>query len=79
MLDIPPLLFFQSKNPFSGSQKNLRFLIKPEENLIVYIWKGPYCFEKSEILETKEFPLESKGREAMLAWLEEKGKELNEE
>ncbi|HIW73967.1 MAG TPA: hypothetical protein H9684_06560 [Firmicutes bacterium] len=79
MFDIPPLLFFQSKNPFTGSRKELRFRIQPGESLAVSIWRGPYCYEKSEILETKDFPLDNEGREAMLAWLEEKSREINQD
>ena len=79
MFDIPPILFFQSKNPFTGSRGRFRFRIEPGESLHVSIWEGPYCFEKSEILETNDFPLDAEGREAMLAWLEEKSRQLQAE
>ncbi len=52
MFDIPPLLFFRSKNPFTGSRGLFRFLIQPGETLAVQVWRGPFCYEKSEILET---------------------------
>ncbi|HIZ19373.1 MAG TPA: hypothetical protein H9674_00745 [Firmicutes bacterium] len=79
LFDIPPLLFFQSKNPFTGSRGEFRFRVEPGDALSVAIWRGPYCYEKSEILETRDFPLDADGREAMLAWLEEKSREINEE
>ena len=55
MFDIPPLLFFRSKNPFNGSRGLFRFLIQPGETLAVQVWRGPFCYEKSEILERLNF------------------------
>ena len=79
MFDIPPLLFFRSKNPFTGSRGLFRVLIQPGEALTVHIWRGPYCYEKSERLETAEFPLDEEGRTAMIGWLEEQCRKMLEE
>ena len=79
MFDIPPLLFFRSKNPFTGSRGLFRFLIQPGETLAVQVWRGPFCYVKSEILETAEFPLDEEGWAAMIGWLEDRCRKMLEE
>lgn len=69
---VPVLHFFENGNSFTGSFGPLRFFLKPEKDTIqAQIWHGIYCMEKSEIEQTREFPLTVEGREALQAWLED--------
>lgn len=71
MLDLPGLLYFQNGGVYKGSAKGIRYKIGPEDdNLVVEIWLEPYCYEKTEILETVEFELNDGGRSEMVEWLE---------
>ncbi|MBQ1264755.1 MAG: hypothetical protein IIY04_04985 [Oscillospiraceae bacterium] len=55
-------------------------LIKPEGSKVVdlsistmlcEVWYGAFCYEKSEITVTNEFPITEAGREQMRQWLHE--------
>nr|DAM22433.1 MAG TPA: hypothetical protein [Caudoviricetes sp.]DAZ17149.1 MAG TPA: hypothetical protein [Caudoviricetes sp.] len=71
MLDLPGLLYFQNGGVYKGSAKGTRYKISPEDDkLTVEIWLEPYCYEKTEILETVEFELNDGGRSEMVEWLE---------
>ena len=72
------------KNPFSGSCGNLRFMIKPKvematakevdfaaSSLHAQLWHGKFCYEKSEVEKSADFPMTEEGRMALKAWLEE--------
>ena len=72
------------KNPFSGSCGNLRFMIKPKvematakevdfaaSSIHAELWHGQFCYEKSEVEKSADFPLTEAGRLALKAWLEE--------
>ena len=54
--DMPLLLWFQCDNPFSESEGNFRYCLSPKDNdekertLLLEIWTGKFCKEKSEIL-----------------------------
>ena len=75
---IPQLLYFQNGTAFTGSvtnagSKEFRYKIKPSEGkIIVEVWYGPYCYEKSEILDQAEFTMDQEGRSNALDWLKEK-------
>ncbi len=67
---VPVLHFFENGNSFTGSWKELRFLLPPsEEEISAQIWRGPYCMEKSTIEQTRSFPLTQEGRTEMTEWL----------
>ena len=81
-LFIPTLHTFAMKNLFTGSYGSLRFRIKPDvvmatpkevdfdqSTMFVEYWHGLYCYEKSEILDKRNFPMSEAGREAILAYL----------
>jgi hypothetical protein len=36
------------------------------------VWYGPYCYDKSEIVDQEEFTISSDGRSELLEWLKEK-------
>ena len=80
---IPTLHTFAMKNDFTGSCGMLRYLITPtvemrtpkevdmeNSSITAQFWHGIYCYEKSEVEETKNFPMSEEGRQEMKAWLE---------
>ena len=80
---IPTLHTFAMKNTFTGSCGMLRFKIVPKVEMLTpkevdmanssmtaEVWRGPLCYEKSEIMATETFPMSEEGRSAMKAWLE---------
>ena len=80
---IPTLHTFAMKNTFTGSCGMLRFKITPNvvkkekskevdmdaSSIDVEIWRGLFCYEKSEILDKRNFTMSEAGREAILAYL----------
>ena len=80
---LPTLHTFAMKNPFTGSCGNFRYRINPnvvmatakevdfeQSTMEAKYWHGPFCYEKSEIEGTENFPLTEEGRQAMMDWLE---------
>lgn len=80
---LPTLHWFAMTNPFTGSWGALRFKIVPdvvmlnpkevnfeESSIVCELWHGPYCYEKSEMEESRTFPMSEDGREALRQWLE---------
>ena len=42
-------LNYIKKENLTGSYQGMRYVfMKEEENLVVYIWPEPYCFEKTD-------------------------------
>ena len=80
---LPTLHTFAMNNVFTGSHGMLRFKITPNvvkkekskevdmdaSSIDVEIWRGLFCYEKSEILNKRNFPMSEAGREAILAYL----------
>jgi hypothetical protein len=78
---IPGLLFFQNGGEYTGSvndfsnkmTKEFRYRIDSGEKIIkAMVWYGPYCYDKSEIVDQKEFMVSRDGRSELLVWLKEK-------
>ena len=82
---LPVLHWFDANNLFTGSFGNFRFRAKPnivmlttkevdfeKSSITAEYWHGPFCYEKSEIEGSQEFPMSEEGRRAMKAWLESK-------
>ena len=80
---VPTLHTFAMNNTFTGSCGMLRYLITPtvemrtpkevdmeNSSITAQYWHGIYCYEKSEVEETKTFPMSEEGRQEMKAWLE---------
>jgi len=70
---IPVMKAFLNENSFSGSAGWLRFLLDPlkeSSEIRVRCWYGEYCFEKSEIVEDRTFPLSEEGRAELRDYLE---------
>ena len=82
-LYIPNLHSFAMNNPFTGSHGMFRFRIVPkvvkagkevnmaESSLHAEYWHGLFCYEKSQMEGSREFPMSEEGRTAMLVWLQE--------
>lgn len=83
-LFLPTLHTFANENVFTGSWGMLRFKVTPsvtmlnakevnfeESSMKAEYWHGLFCYEKSEILEEKVFPMTEEGRETMRQWLKD--------
>ena len=83
-LFIPTLHTFAMNNVFTGSCGLFRFRIKPNivkrtpkevdmeaSSMTAEYWHGEYCYEKSEMEDSKTFPMSEEGRANMKQWLEE--------
>ena len=81
---IPVLHWFDAKNTFSGSCGTFRYMIRPNvvmatpkevdfdaSSIHAEYWHGEYCYEKSEMEGSADFPMSEDGRTAMKAWLED--------
>ena len=81
---IPTLHTFAMNNIFTGSCGDFRYMIKPNvvmatpkevdfeaSSIHAEFWHGPYCYEKSEMEGSADFPMSEEGRLALKAWLEE--------
>lgn len=77
-LYLPVLSHFQNKNTWLASVGRFRFKVTPgEDTLSAEIWEGPWAYDFSHVEETKVFPLEDEGIEALRLWLPEKAAEIN--
>ena len=79
---IPTLHTFAMNNVFTVSCGDLRFKITPKvtkknskevdfdaSSMDVEIWHGLFCYEKSEIEDSKNFPMSDQGRSELIAFL----------
>ncbi len=82
-LFIPTLHSFAMNNIFTGSCGLFRFRIAPnivkktpkevdmsQSSITAEFWHGEYCYEKSQMEDSKTFPMSDEGRMDMKAWLE---------
>ena len=80
---LPTLHTFAMDNVFTGSCGMLRFKTVPkvvkatpkevdfsQSTIFAEYWHGLYCYEKSEMEGSAEFPMTEEGRLALKAWLE---------
>ena len=82
-LFIPTLHTFAMNNVFTGSCGLFRFRIQPNivkktpkevdmeaSSMTAEYWHGEFCYEKSEMEDSKTFPMSEEGRADMKHWLE---------
>lgn len=75
---IPQVLYFQNGALYTGSvtnsgRKEFRYRLSPSDgNILAEVWYGPFCYEKSEIEDRADFPMDQQGRSDALDWLEAK-------
>ena len=63
---VPTVHSFENNNIFTGSCGMLRFKLSPKLDsgmILAEVWHGLLCYEKSEVEESKEFPMTAEGRE----------------
>ena len=85
-LFIPTLHTFAMDNMFTGSCGDFRFRIVPtvfksetnpkevdmeKSSIFAEYWHGPFCYEKSQMEKSADFPMTEEGRSALKTWLEE--------
>lgn len=84
-LFLPTLHTFAMNNIFTGSMGLFRFRAVPKvvmknakevdfdvSTICVDYWHGLFCYEKSEMEGSAEFPMTESGRAEMLQWLTER-------
>lgn len=80
---LPTLHWFAMNNPFTGSCEGLRFKAKPnvvmlnakevdfdQSSIFCEYWHGPFCYEKSEMEDSRTFSMTEEGRADLRQWLE---------
>lgn len=80
---LPVFHHFENGNIFTGSYGNFRYKITPTvvmatqkevdhaaSSIQAEYWRGPLCYELSEIEEAQVFPMSEQGRTELLDWLE---------
>lgn len=71
-IELPSLEYLQFGNIYAGSQGKLNYKIIPDtkvETMLIAVWQGAYCMEKSEIAAESEFELTKSGWEQAQDWL----------
>ncbi len=69
--DIPGVYYFEAKNYFTGSRKQMNFkIVSDGSEMTVTTWQGFICSDLAEPEETGQFPVTEEGHKAMLDWLE---------
>ena len=77
---LPGIQFFISGNPYSGSHKGLNYIVTPikadvekdiDSHLEVKVWYGMLCSDLAEMVARADFPLDTDGIAAAVAWLRE--------
>ncbi len=77
-LFLPVLSHFQNENMWTSSVGNLRYKVVPAgEELTVEVWRGPWCYEFSQVEENRKFPLTEEGLGELRAWVLERAAEIN--
>lgn len=73
-IEIPPLSYFESGNPFTGSHgQTFRFSVANKENqFVASVWYEDICFDLAKDREEETFPLTEEGRASVKTWLLEK-------
>lgn len=74
-------LNYIKKEEYKASYQGMRYMFrKEEEGMSVFIWPGPYCFEKTEEgkKESRQFPMTEEGKAEAFEWLRNKYEEKRE-
>ena len=71
---MPGIEWFANDNPYTECHGLFHCIILQdvkEETLTVKIWHGKYCYEKSEILTERVFPMTKGGLDDAVAYIRE--------
>lgn len=91
--DVYALIHYEYGLPYSGEYGGMRYRIarnpmervfgkkeKGDAELEVIIWRGPFAFDTTkEEKETKMFPFSEEGKNAAVAWINQKYEEKPDE
>ena len=72
--ELPHVSWFENNNPYTECHYLFHYIIIPDvkgETMIVKIWHGEFCYEKSvdEITDERTFPMTSEGRNDMIEYI----------
>ena len=73
IMEIPKLFLFTEGGIYSGGKydKSFNYKVVPsKEDMTCYIWFGKFCIDKTEKVESRQFPLTEEGHAQMLGWIE---------
>lgn len=76
---IPGIEWFANNNPYTECHNLFHYIILPdvkEETMTVKIWNGKYCYEKSEILIERMFPMTKEGLGKAVSYIREEDEKL---
>lgn len=79
MFILPTVEYLKFNNIYSSGFDDFNFKIFPlveEEKAEVVVWKGKFCFEKSELLFKETFKLDENFLCCVKNWLDEKYNEI---
>ncbi len=71
---MPGIEWFANNNPYTECHDLFHYIILPdikEETLTVKIWIGKYCYEKSEMLKERVFPLTKSGLDEAMEYIKD--------
>ena len=67
---IPVLSHFENGNLWTASDGRMRYLVRPEENVLTaQVWEGPWSYEFSTVEETRQFPMDAQGLDQLAQWV----------
>jgi hypothetical protein len=73
---LPTLCSMEYGNVWTGSRKNSWWKIVPAEGIMkTELWRGPLCYECSQVEQTAEFPISEEGIEQLRQWLFDRSEE----
>lgn len=74
MIEVPKIAYFKGKNTWCACKGDMCLRIAPNgDKLDVFIWKGPWCFEKTpqEQIKTQDFEFSQEGLAEISKYLED--------
>ena len=80
---LPGIEWFANDNPYTECKYKFHYIILPdikEGMMTVNIWLGMFCYEKSkdEIIAERTFPMTKSGREDMIEYIRNEGKDAGQ-
>ena len=72
MCELPHLDYFSFGNPYIGSVESFRYRISPSGEAMTAEVYLDVCYEKAQVLDREEFPIDADGLARMAEWLTEK-------
>ncbi len=70
--ELPNLDYFSFGNPYLGSVDSFRYRVSPSGETMTAEVYLDVCYEKAQVLDKAEFPVDAGGLARMAEWLAEK-------